>query len=215
MMDKSKPTELIVLRHGETEWNKIGTQQGQLDTDLSELGIAQATAAAEALAGEEIDSLYSSDLGRAMQTAEIIAERIGLQIQTDQRLRERHLGIMQGLTMAQFAQEHPAEYAKLNGGDPDYVIGDGESIRQRYQRNIECGDDLAAANPGKRLLLVAHGGVLNSFFRRATGQDIASQRRFSLLNASMNTISIHAGQWRLERWGDTHHLGGMATTDDW
>ncbi len=215
MMDKPKPTELIVVRHGETQWNKIGTQQGQLNTDLSELGIAQATAAAEALVGETIDALFSSDLGRAMQTAEIIAGRIGLEIQTDQRLRERHLGIMQGLTMAQFAHEHPADYAKLNGGDPDYVIPEGESIRQRYDRNIACADDLAAGNPGKRLLVVAHGGVLNSFFRRATGQDIATPRRFSLFNASMNTISISNGQWRLERWGDTHHLAGMATMDDW
>ncbi len=214
-MDKPRPSELIVVRHGETAWNRIGKQQGQLDTELSELGVNQAKAAAETLVGETIDALYSSDLGRAMQTAEIIAERVGLEILTDDRLRERHLGIMQGITMTQFEQEYPAEYEKLNGNDPDYVIPEGESIRQRYDRNIACANDLAARNPGNRLLVVTHGGVLNSFFRRATGQDIASQRRFSLFNASLNTISILDGQWRLERWGDTHHLRGMGTMDDW
>ena len=214
-MDKPKATELIVVRHGETVWNEIGKQQGWVDTELSELGRTQAQAIADALAGVHFDALYSSDLGRAMQTAEILAAELGLEILTDARLRERNLGIMQGLTMAEFEQKHPEQYAQFRGGDPNYVIPDGESIRQRHERNIICAEELARHHVGQRLLIVAHGGVLNSLFRRATGQDIASPRHFSLFNASINAFAITDGRWRLNRWGDTHHLKDLETKDDW
>ncbi len=211
----SKPTELIVVRHGETVWNQVGKQQGQLDTELSELGVAQGRALAEALSNDPVDVMYSSDLGRAMQTAQIISERIALDIITDARLRERHLGTMQGMTMRQFEREHPEEYAHFRGGEADSRLPGGESIRERYERSVACAEELAIRHPGQRLLIVAHGGVLNSFFRRAMGQDIASPRRFSLFNASINAFTITGGQWRLERWGDMHHLMHLGTQDDW
>lgn len=214
-MDEARATDLIVVRHGETVWNEVGKQQGWLDTELSELGRAQAEAIADVLTGEHFDVLYSSDLGRAMRTAEIIAGRLRLEIVTDIRLRERHLGIMQGMTMAEFQQKHPQAHASFCSGDADYCLPDGESTRQRYDRNIACAEELARRHAGQRLLIVAHGGVLNSFFRRATGQDIASPRRFSLFNASINAFSITDGQWRLERWGDTHHLKRLGAKDDW
>ncbi len=214
-MDFDKTTELIVVRHGETVWNEIGKQQGWLDTELSELGRAQAQAIADSLTGEHFDALYSSDLGRAMQTAEIIGERLGLEILTDTRLRERNLGIMQGLTMAEFEQKYPEKYAQFRGGDPDYVIPDGESVRQRYERNITCAEELARHHGGQRLLVVAHGGILNSFFRHAVGMDLTAPRHFSLYNASINTFTLTDGQWRLDRWGDTHHLKHLGTKDDW
>ena len=214
-MDYDKTTELIVVRHGETVWNEIGKQQGWLDTELNEIGRAQAQAIADSLTDEHFDALYSSDLGRAMQTAEIIGERLALDILTDTRLRERNLGIMQGLTMGEFEKKYPGEYAQFRGGDPDYVIPDGESVRQRYERNIACAEELARRHINQRLLIVAHGGILNSFFRRATDQDIASPRRFSLFNASINAFAITDGQWRLDRWGDTNHLKHLGTKDDW
>ena len=214
-MTDSKATELVVVRHGQTVWNQLGRQQGWLDSALSELGIAQAEAIADALAAEHFDALYSSDLGRAMQTAEIIAGQLGLEVIPEPRLRERHHGILAGLTMAEFERDHPAEYAQLRGGDPDWTIPGGESTRQRYERHIACGDQLAERHPGERLLIVAHGGVLNSFFRRATGQAIASPRSFSLFNASINAFSISAARWTLLLWGDTHHLRDLGTEDDW
>ena len=214
-MAESKATELIVIRHGETEWNRAGKQQGQLDTNLSELGRAQAQALADALAGEHFDALYGSDLGRAMQTARAIAPRVNLEIAPDPRLRERHLGIMQGMTLAEFRREHPRGYACFCGDDPDYGLPDGESIRQRHDRSVACAEELAARHTGRRLLIVTHGGVLDSFLRRAVGLDLAAPRRFSLYNASVNTFNITDGQWRLGRWGDTHHLRQIGTKDDW
>jgi probable phosphoglycerate mutase len=214
-MEPSETTRLTVVRHGETTWNALGKQQGQLDTDLSELGIAQAEAVADALAGRSIDVLYSSDLGRAKQTAEIIAQRLGLEILTDARLRERHLGIIQGMTMAEFQERHPREYSLYRGGDPDYVIPEGESVRQRAERGVLCARELAERHAGQQLLLVTHGGIVESLLRHVLGMDLASPRSFSLFNGSLNTFSLSDGRWQLDSWGDTHHLRHLEATDDW
>ena len=214
MNARGPATELIVVRHGETAWNAIGKQQGQLDTELSGLGVAQAQAVAEALVGEGIDVLYSSDLGRALQTAEIIARKIGLAIVADVRLRERHLGIIQGMTMAQFQLEHPQEYALFRSDDPDYVIPGGESVRQRHERSVACVNDLAGNHSGRRVLVVTHGGVLNGLFRHTLGLPLAGLRSFSLCNGSINTFAVKNGQWRLNRWGDISHLRQLGTKDD-
>jgi probable phosphoglycerate mutase len=214
-MGAAQTTRLIAVRHGETSWNALGKQQGQLDTDLSELGIAQAEAVAEALAEQSIDLLYSSDLGRAMQTAEIIARRLALEILTDSRLRERHLGIIQGLTMAEFRERHPREYSLYRGGDPDYVIPEGESVRQRAERAVVCAEELAARHTGKQILLVTHGGIVESLLRHTLGIDLASPRSFSLFNGSLNSFSVSDGRWQLDSWGDIHHLRHLEATDDW
>ncbi|KPK62455.1 MAG: hypothetical protein AMK73_06075 [Planctomycetes bacterium SM23_32] len=214
-MSGSEPTTLVVVRHGETVWNSDGRQQGQLDGELSPLGVRQAEAVAGALAGGQFDALYSSDLGRAVQTAEVIARRLGLAVQTDARLRERHLGMLQGMTMADFEREHPGHYARFRSADPDYAIPGGESVRQRHGRHVAAAAEIARRHPGGRVVVVAHGGVLNSLIRHALGLPMAGPRRYSLYNGSINVFCVADGEWRLARWGDTHHLEGLGTLDDW
>lgn len=213
-MNAPSEVNLTVIRHGETVWNLQGKQQGHLNSDLSDLGIKQARAVAEALAQERFDAFYSSDLGRALQTAQIINEKFKLEITTDSRLRERHLGILQGLTQAQFQQKYPQVYAQLVV-DSDYVIPEGESIRQRHERCIACADELARRHPGCCILIVAHGGILDSFFRHTLGLALNVPRKFSIFNASLNTFTITNGTWRLDSWGDIHHLREIGTMDDW
>ena len=101
MMRKSG-TIVFVVRHGETEWNLIGKQQGHLDSPLTETGVRQARRLADGLVGRGIDSIFASDLGRAAETAKIISSKLRISIKTDLRLRERHLGLMQGLTKDEF-----------------------------------------------------------------------------------------------------------------
>ncbi len=210
-----KNTIIFAVRHGETEWNLSEKQQGHFDSPLTENGIKQAQLLAAGLADKAIDIMFSSDLGRALQTAKIIAEKLGLEIRTDSRLRERHLGIMQGLAKAEFAEKFPEEAAKFNTGDPDYVFPEGESARQRFNRSIACVEDLATHNAGKRILIVGHGGTLTSIFYKITGSPLTELRHFSLYNAAINSFSISVdGQWRLESWGETAHLKNMRTLDD-
>ena len=214
-MDRNRACRLIVIRHGETLWNAIGKQQGQLDTDLSELGVGQARAIAEAMVSRDVDVLYSSDLGRALQTATIIAGRLGLPVCTDARLRERHLGIMQGMTMAEFEQRHPAEYTEFRRGDLDWQLPGGESVRQRDERVVACADELAKRHAGQTVAIVTHAGVIDDLFRHAVGVSLGTPRHFSLYNAGIGTFSVRDGNWQLERWGDTDHLKEIGTQDDW
>ncbi len=203
-------TLLFAVRHGETEWNSIEKYQGHLDSPLTDNGIKQAQLLANGLIAKNIDLLYSSDLGRALQTAKIIAKKISLPIHSDARLRERHLGLIQGLTKKEFAEKYPQEAALFNTGDPDYIVPGGESARQRFRRCLDCAEDLARHNLGQRILIVAHGGVLSSFFYQATNTPLTEPRRFSLFNASINAFSISAGQWHLNTWGEITHLSCLS-----
>ncbi len=206
---------LIIVRHGETEWNRLGLQQGHLDSPLTPLGRQQARAAAAALTESGAAALYSSDLGRALSTAQIIGERLGLQVGLESRLRERHLGILQGLTMARFEQEHPQECARLRSGDPDYTLPQGESARQCSERCVAGLNAIAARHAGETVVIVTHGGVLNRIFRRVLGIPLHTPRRFALCNGSINTFSARDGEWRLETWGEIRHLRRLGTADDW
>ena len=214
-MKRSKTTRVLLIRHGETVWNALGRQQGQLDTDLNEVGIVQAERLAQALAGRNVHALVSSDLGRASQTARIIARALDLEITFDARLRERHLGVLQGLTIAAFRQEHPETYRRFRSGDLAWAMPGGESLRQLDERVIDCLGDLAARHEGQILALVTHGGVLDRLFRHVCGLGSEVPRAFSLLNASINEFSTTGGHWKLEHWGDVHHLHDLASDDDW
>ncbi len=210
----SQATTLIVVRHGETEWNRDGLQQGQQNSDLTELGIQQAQAVADALEEYSFDAIYCSDLGRAVQTAEIIAEPHKLKLILDTRLRERHLGITQGLEYEQFKAKHPDVFRLSHSSDPDYVIPEGESIRQRTERAVACGNQIAQSHPGGRVLVVTHGGILDGLYRTTLGIPLTEPRRFSLYNAAINRFTIKNSAWQLNTWGDIHHLKDLDTLDD-
>ncbi|RPJ04319.1 MAG: histidine phosphatase family protein [Spirochaetaceae bacterium] len=205
-------TILIIVRHGETEWNRMGKQQGHLDSPLSENGIRQAEAIASAVR-TGFDLVISSDLGRALATAEIIMAQCGLPILKDQGLRERHLGMLQGFTMEEFAKAHPKKTAQFVSGDPDFVIPEGESIRQRYDRAIRTFDRIASEHQGKRIMVVTHGGILESLLRHTLGIPLELKRSFSLINGSLNTFSYEQ-KWILESWGIISHLEGLRALDD-
>jgi probable phosphoglycerate mutase len=213
-MNDSKTTTIIVVRHGETEWNRCGRQQGHLDSPLTDLGVRQAKAIAAGLADREIHALYSSDLGRALQTARIIGQRLSLDVVTDSRLCERRLGALQGLTRKEFADRYPEQAAAFSSGNPDYALPGGESARQQYHRVVECVQELATRHPGQGIAIVTHGGVLKSLFHQAINLPLGGLRRFSLFNASINTFSVNDGHWRLDTWGDIYHLKGIDTLDD-
>ncbi len=213
-MNNSTFTKLVVVRHGETVWNKEGRQQGHLDSNLSDLGKLQAQAIASALARVTFNALYSSDLVRAFETAKIIANRSNLRITIDSRLRERNLGILQGLTIQEFKLKYSEEYRNFVSRDIDYIIPEGESIRQRFERSIACAVELASQHTGQRILLVTHGGILDSFFRKSLNLPLTEERTFSLYNASINEFSISNNSWKLDSWGNIHHLQTLDTLDD-
>ena len=199
-------THLIAIRHGETEWNSEGRFQGHLNSVLNREGLAQAQALGVRLAAERFDLLFSSDLGRALQTASAIAMRSGHEIVVEPRLRERRMGIFQGLTPAEVKARYPGEYARFKSRDPDYVIPEGESMRQLFERSVACFTELARRHAGLTLAAVTHGGVLAMLYRHASAMPLDAPRDFPLHNTSVNRLRHRSGAWELQSWGDIAHL---------
>jgi len=199
-------THLLAIRHGETEWNRAGRFQGHLNSALNAEGVAQAEALGERLAKERIDLLLSSDLGRALQTASAIAMRTGHEIVVEPRLRERRMGIFQGLTPAEVQARYPEEYTRFRSHDPDYVIPGGESMRQLFERSVACFTELATRHAGLTLATVTHGGVLAMLYRHARAMPLEAPRDFPLHNTGVNRFRHRGGVWELHSWGEIVHL---------
>lgn len=206
-------TQLIIVRHGQTEWNIAGIRQGHLDSRLTSKGAAQANALARRLARERFSALYSSDLGRAVQTSMAIAELTGHEIITDARLRERHLGIFQGLNAAEISEKYPEERRLLRTMGPEYVIPGGESMRQQVERNVSYLNDLAQKHIGETIVVVTHGGVVSGFFRHTLAIPLDAPRRFEFVNAGLNVFVHEEEHWMLLTWGDVSHLAPGATSE--
>ncbi len=203
-------THLIVIRHGETAWNRERRLQGQLDIPLNDTGLAQARALAEALAGEPIDAVYSSDLSRAMQTAGPLAGTLGLAVRAEPRLRERCYGALEGMTYAEVAEQLPEDFARWQARVPDYAPDNGESLSEFHERVVEIALSLSRRHPGERIALVAHGGVLDCLYREATGMTLEAPREHELLNASVNRLRSDSTRLTLSQWGDVTHLEALA-----
>jgi probable phosphoglycerate mutase len=202
-------TQLIIIRHGETSGNRDGVWQGHLDTPLTEAGISQAQATAERLSNGSFSLLYSSDLGRARETASIIARATGHAIKTDVRLRERALGIFEGLTTPEIQARHPEQWQLFQTAGPNYVLPGGESARQRFNLAIECLEEIAHEQRGHTIVVVTHGGVLNALFRHTHDIPLDVDRRFSIPNGAFNVFSHRGGNWMLVTWGDVTHLSNL------
>lgn len=208
-------TFFTIIRHGETEWNLDGRQQGQLDSPLTSRGEMQAEMAALALKDHHYDVFFASDTGRAMQTAWIISSISGISpIIPEPGLREQHMGILQGLTIKQFRETYPDAYIKFINNDPEYNFEIGESRRQRYERNVKTLHNIAAEQDKSNVLIVSHGGFLDSVMRLIFSLPLDAMRTFSLYNAGIQRIQHDRGTWRLLSWGETGHLSGTESLDD-
>ena len=210
----NQTTQVIITRHGETEWNASAIHQGQLDSPLTPLGIAQAKALGRALQGTPCDALYASDLGRTMHTAEIISSFLDSPVIPVTGLREINYGILQGHTLKEFQNRYPKYYEGHLRRDPDFALPEAESYRQFYMRSIGCFNEIATRHPGQTIMVVTHGGNLGCLFRVTFGLPLTTPRQFSLKNVSYNHFSVTGGQWRLETWGGISHLKVLETGDD-
>jgi probable phosphoglycerate mutase len=199
-------TQLILIRHGETVWNRERRMQGHLDSPLSATGLRQAHLVARRLAQIEFDALYSSDSERAHRTARSVAEVTGHAIVVEPRLRERHFGVFEGLTGSEIQSNYPADYLRFQSRDPEFVVPGGESALAFRSRVLGCLGEIAERHAGSVVVVVTHGLVLDQLYRAAHGLPLNVLRGNDLINASLNTFRYDTGQWRLECWGDAAHL---------
>ena len=208
-------TDILLIRHGETAWNAERRLQGHLDIPLNAEGERQAAMLAAARAPETIDVLVASDLLRARQTAQAIADHgqgRGLALRQEPALRERGYGGFEGLLYAEIEQRFPREFAAWQARDVDARLPEGrnrgETFREFFARATGAILALGAAHPGRTLALVAHGGVLECAYRLALGLPLETPRDFKVYNASINRFRFHPAEGRLElrSWGEVEHL---------
>ena len=199
---------LLLIRHGETDWNNTGRVQGHTDTPLNANGIAQACHLATRIAAEEsFAAMYASPLARARVTAEIIAERCGATPILDDRLKEQMLGEFEGLTDADLEQRFPGALAAWRAYPLQSPLP-GQERRDAFQQRVQSFlDDLRARHvDGTRVAVVTHGGTIGMMLASLIGLDIGKRFPFWFDNASLSRVDLSGGRVRLRLLNDTCHL---------
>jgi broad specificity phosphatase PhoE len=206
-------TRILLVRHGQSQGNAEGRFGGHTATPLSARGRKQAEAAARSLASEKITAIYSSDLTRAVQTAEPLARLTGLEIRRTDAFRERSVGVMEGLTFEEAAEQHPEQYAALIHRDFEHVILGGESYRQRLDRASEKLDHAIRKHRGGRICVFSHTGTICILTLHLMGALDAPELRpvwISTANCGITRIEVRTdGFVRVQAVNDTRHLSGL------
>lgn len=201
------PTEFLLIRHGETDHNRQGRFQGQVDVPLNATGLAQAERLAQRLRHEPLDVLVSSDLSRARGTAEPLrALRGGFDLATDAAWREQAFGVLEGLVVAEARLSHPEAFAAWWAHTPDSAPPGGESPAAFHARVVAALEALAHAHAGARVAVFTHGGVLDMVWRTVHGLPLAGPRECVIPNTGINRLRWVDGRLELVQWADAAHL---------
>ena len=199
-------SQLILIRHGETEWNRERRMQGHADSPLSDKGMRQAILLAQRMKNIGFTAFYSSDSGRACETARFITDATGRPVLLEPRLRERNFGVFEGLTGPEMQEQHPEAYARFKSREPDYVVPGGESARAFRDRALACLAEIVTHHVNELVVVVTHGLVCDVAYRAAYGIDLMAPRNFELVNAGINRFRFDGAAWQCEVWGDAAHL---------
>ena len=200
-----------VVRHGETEENCRGVIQGQGTGVLSRQGLWQMARTAEHLYRVKFSAIYSSDLPRAMESAQIIqaAGHSECEIQSAWALREWHLGVLEGLTRDECQARYPKVWQDVCTPGVNAVVPGGETRQALGKRVNDFLDELAAKHqPGEKILLVTHGGAIRMMLRRVVGELLDGNRDGAIANASVSRFHYYPASraWQLMAWNNIDHL---------
>lgn len=205
--------ELLLIRHGETAWNRVRRMQGHIDIPLNEEGQRQARALGAALSVERPVAIYASDLQRARATAQPVADAHAMTVTYDAALRERCYGGFEGLMYEELAERFPEAFAQWRARDlhARFPAGEreAETLMEFHRRSVETVTALVRrhqhAGEGK-LVIVTHGGVLDCLYREATGLAVDAPRTFGIVNAAINRLRWDGQRFSLLQWADAAHL---------
>jgi probable phosphoglycerate mutase len=194
-------TTIVLVRHGETDWNRDNRFQGRADPSLNDVGRSQARELAAQLAGEPVAALYSSPLRRAHETARILGESLALEVRTSAALMEVDVGSWSGLTRTEIEARFPAGYRRWL----DYGHGwdDGETYEELGARVVASLLDIASAHPGERVFAVTHGGPIRSALAAAQGVPFGEARRSIHVIGNCAAVRLAVRKGRLARGDET------------
>ena len=206
-------TKVLLIRHGQSEGNAAGRFGGHTNTPLSPRGRKQSIATAQALTSESLSAIYSSDLPRAMQTAEPLAKLTRIEIQPTDAFRERSVGVMEGLTFEEAAEKHPAQYAALLRRDFEHVLSGGESYRQLLDRASQKLDEAIEQHKGERIAVFSHTGTICILALHLMGALDAPELKavwIATSNCGISRFEVREdGFLRVLTVNDTRHLANI------
>ncbi|MCI0395455.1 MAG: histidine phosphatase family protein [Chloroflexi bacterium] len=206
-------TTLLLIRHGQTDWNAAGRWQGQIDIPLNDTGRGQVQALARRLAGWPVRVIYSSDLLRAAETAAILGRSFGLKPVYKPALRERNSGIFQGMLFEEVQAHYPEQYQQLleNGDAPP----GGESAQEVSWRVAPVYEQVASRHRGQAVIMVGHGGALRILLAHIFGRRPAEARQFILrYNGGLTIVELNETGPHLALLDDVSHLEVEVTSNE-
>jgi broad specificity phosphatase PhoE len=189
-------TTVLLARHGETDWNREQRWQGHADPGLNENGRRQAEELAARLADVELAAVYSSDLARALETAEVIARAKGVDVVADPRLREIDVGEWSGLTTDEIERDFPTGFARHSAGGDGWE--QGETHAAMSDRVVAAIARIAADHGSEQVLCVLHGGPIRALLAHADGVALREYRLSNRapVNGSVARIAVEGGKFR-------------------
>ncbi len=205
--------EVLLIRHGETAWNRVRRMQGHIDIPLNDEGQRQARALGTALSVERPAAIYSSDLQRARATAQPVADAHGMTVRHDPALRERCYGGFEGMMYEELAERFPQAFAQWRARDlhARFPAGEreAETLMEFHQRSVNAVTELVRRHQDceeGKLVIVTHGGVLDCLYREATELAVDAARNFGIVNAAINRLRWNGQRFSLLQWADAAHL---------
>ena len=202
-------TDLILIRHGQTDLNREPRFQGQIDVPLNALGHAQARRLGARLADERVDLIYCSDLSRTRQTAAPVSQQLAIDATPMPSLREQAFGLFEGMAFDEITQRHPELFAQWQRHDPDFALPGGESVRQFHRRVVAAVLEIAAMHEGLTLAVVTHGGVLDMLWRTANALPLQGPRECPIPNAGLNRVRVRDDSIEILGWADDAHVADL------
>jgi len=202
---------IVFIRPGETEWNLVGRFQGWVAVPLNEHGKVQAQRLANFIRHIGLSKLYTSDLARAKQTADILAKALGFEVTVDQRLREQNVGVWQGLTVPEMHGWYPEDHAELQADPENFVIPAGESRKQVRDRAVAALQDYmtAAETTGREAIgILSHTTTIRLLLDELMAEPVDVESKFG--NTSVTTVArAEDDAWRVTVSNDVMHLEGL------
>ena len=214
---RGEGVRVLLVRHGETVWNQENRWQGQADTPLSETGYDQARQLARRLQNEErpIRAIYTSDLSRARDTADILGQVLGVTPLETAAWREMDIGTWSGLTTSEVATRHAEEWARLRQGE-DLPRGGGETFAQFQGRLLQSSQRLVRDHAGGQIVVVTHGGAVRAFLLHCRGLDASQFGQIEKIgNTGVSEVSLFPnGETEIHSINSIVHLDGVALSGE-
>ncbi len=197
---------LLLTRHGQTDWNIAGRYQGHSDVPLNQIGQSQATQIAKRLSKETIHAIYTSDLSRAANTAQAIADFHQLEIKKNSRWRELAFGDWEGMTYQEMSAHSPDLFSKWMIDSLNISTPNGETLAQLAERVKFAFDDLKSQYKDQTVLVVSHSGALQSLLSTTLGVDLNRYWQFRISQTSLSELTVYEDSVTLSLLNDTSHL---------